>query len=86
MAQRHAHAHARRELGTAARAVAVAVRSWVEHDRDTAAAEADLSVHATTVRHRVHRFAELTGIDPQTTFGAIDAWWLSRAWLQEASA
>lgn len=77
------HADARRELGDGAVPVARAVRAWLEADRDTAAAARDLYVHENTVRNRLQRFAATTGIDPYGTFGAVDAWWLARAWLAD---
>lgn len=68
-------------LGAGAEPVALAVRAWLEADRDVNGAAGQLFVHPNTVRNRVQRFAEATGIDPYTTFGAVDAWWLCRAWL-----
>lgn len=79
---RHADAH--RELGASAIPVALAVRAWLEADRDAGAAAEALFVHANTVRNRVQRFTRTTGIDPLGTFGALDAWWLCVAWLAEA--
>ncbi|MFD1828017.1 MULTISPECIES: PucR family transcriptional regulator [Mumia] len=78
------HLAAWRELGPSAEPVALAVRAWLEADRDTAAAAEVLFVHANTVRNRVQRFTHVTGIDPLGTFGAMDAWWLCRAWLADA--
>lgn len=75
------HRAARRELGSSVVPVARAVRAWLEADRDTAAAARALFVHANTVRNRVQRFTGVTGIDPLSTFGALDAWWLCLAWL-----
>ena len=80
------HAVARRQLGDGALAVARAVRTWLELDRDTAAAARALYVHENTVRNRIQRFAATTGIDPYGTFGAVDAWWLARAWLADEEA
>jgi len=77
------HEDARRELGPSAVPVAQAVRAWLEADRDTARAASALFVHANTVRNRVQRFTRTTGIDPLTTFGALDAWWLCVCWLAE---
>jgi len=75
------HRGAQAALGANAEPVALAVRAWLEADRDVNAAAARLFVHPNTVRNRVQRFAEVTGIDPYGTFGAVDAWWLCRAWL-----
>ena len=75
------HRGAQAALGANAEPVALAVRAWLEADRDVNAAAGRLFVHPNTVRNRVQRFAEVTGIDPYGTFGAVDAWWLCRAWL-----
>jgi hypothetical protein len=75
------HRPARTALGANAEAVALAVRTWLETGRETTAAAERLFVHPNTVRNRVQRFADATGIDPFDTFGALNAWWLCRAWL-----
>ncbi|MFR9752050.1 helix-turn-helix domain-containing protein [Nocardia sp. 004] len=75
------HGQALTKLGANAEPVVRGVCAWLEADRDTDAAAKSLFVHANTVRNRVQRFTEVTGLDPQTTFGAITAWWLCRAWL-----
>ncbi|GGN64818.1 hypothetical protein GCM10010112_25400 [Actinoplanes lobatus] len=72
-------------LGPNAEPVAHAVLAWLESDRDVTVAGGRLFVHPNTVRNRVRRFAELTGIDPAGTFGATNAWWLCRTWLREAT-
>lgn len=68
-------------LGAQARPVALAVRAWLEAGREVGAAAGRLFVHPNTVRNRVQRFAEATGIDPFDTFGAMNAWWLCCTWL-----
>ncbi|MEU8544074.1 helix-turn-helix domain-containing protein [Streptomyces sp. NPDC048717] len=68
-------------LGTHGRPVALAVRAWLEAGREVGAAAGRLFVHPNTVRNRVQRFAETTGIDPFDTFGAMNAWWLCCTWL-----
>ena len=40
-----------------------------------------LDVHPNTIRNRVLRFGQVTGIDAASTFGATDAWLLCRGWL-----
>ncbi|MFC4070542.1 helix-turn-helix domain-containing protein, partial [Actinoplanes subglobosus] len=72
-------------LGPNAEPVAHAVLAWLEADRDVTVAGARLFVHPNTVRNRVRRFTEVTGIDPAGTFGAVNAWWLCRTWLREAT-
>ncbi|MFC8230137.1 helix-turn-helix domain-containing protein [Streptomyces sp. NPDC057287] len=77
------HRPALAALGSTARAVARAVGTWLETDRDVTAAAAALFVHPNTIRNRVQRFTQVTGIDPHTTFGGVDAWWLCRTWLAQ---
>jgi hypothetical protein len=77
------HRPARGALGAHADGVATAVSAWLEADRDVTVAATALFVHPNTVRNRVQRFVEVTGIDPHSTFGGVDAWWLCRAWLAE---
>ncbi|MEV4282909.1 helix-turn-helix domain-containing protein [Actinoplanes xinjiangensis] len=79
------HRHAWANLGPNAEPVAHAVLAWLESDRDVTVAGGRLFVHPNTVRNRVRRFTEVTGIDPAGTFGAVNAWWLCRTWLREAT-
>ncbi|MFC7531483.1 helix-turn-helix domain-containing protein [Actinoplanes sp. GCM10030250] len=79
------HQRAWATLGSNAEPVARAVLTWLESDRDVTVAGGKLFVHPNTVRNRVQRFAEVTGIDPVSTFGATNAWWLCRTWLREAT-
>ncbi|MGV9838332.1 helix-turn-helix domain-containing protein [Nocardia niigatensis] len=80
------HATAMAALGPNAEPVVVGLCAWLEADRDTASAAEALFVHPNTVRNRVQRFTDATGIDPSTTFGAMTAWWLCHAWLALAGA
>lgn len=75
------HDAARRELRDTARPVAESVIAWVQRDRDTNAAADALFVHANTVRNRIQRFTQVTGIDPAASFGAVDAWLVCQGWL-----
>lgn len=77
------HRDAYADLGPSAVPVARTVRAWLEADRDTSATARSLFVHDNTVRNRVQRFTQATGIDPMSTFGALDAWWLCVSWLAE---
>ncbi|CNF70894.1 DNA-binding protein [Mycobacterium tuberculosis] len=72
---------ARAELGANAGPVARAVCAWLEEGRDVTAAAGRLFVHPNTVRNRVQRFTEVTGVDASDTFGGVNAWWLCRTWL-----
>ncbi|TDC91030.1 helix-turn-helix domain-containing protein [Actinomadura sp. 7K507] len=71
-------------LGASGEPVARAVCAWLEAGRDVTSAAGRLFVHPNTVRNRVQRFTEATGIDPSDTFGAVNAWWLCRTWLAPA--
>ena len=75
------YAPAWRELGTGAEPVARAVVAWLDAGQDVTTAAAHLFVHPNTVRNRLQRFTEATGIDPAAAFGAADAWWLCTTWL-----
>lgn len=75
------HRHALEALGQSTEPVMSAVRAWFEADRDAGRAAERLFVHPNTVRNRLQRFAEGTGIDTTTPSGAVDAWSLARAWL-----
>ncbi|WP_433796957.1 helix-turn-helix domain-containing protein [Actinoplanes sp. CA-252034] len=79
------HRQAWASLGPNAEPVAHAVLAWLDSDRDVTIAGGRIFVHPNTVRNRVRRFAEVTGIDPAGTSGAVDAWWLCRTWLREAT-
>lgn len=79
------HRRAWNLMGRNAEPVAHAVLAWLEADRDVTAAGGRLFVHPNTVRNRVQRFTEVTGIDPAGTHGATTAWWLCRTWLREGT-
>lgn len=61
--------------------VATTVRLWLEHDRVVDATAARLYVHPNTVRHRLKRFTELTGLDLDGTFAGVEVWWAVTDWL-----
>ncbi|KQU06663.1 hypothetical protein ASG56_03190 [Rhodococcus sp. Leaf7] len=64
------------ERGPSGRDIIDTVAAYLEHDRrvdDTAAA---LFVHRNTVRNRVARFGDLTGLDIDRTADLVLAWWL----------
>lgn len=66
--------------------VATTVRTYLELDRVVDATAARLFVHPNTVRHRLKRFTQLTGMDLDATFAAIEAWWAVTEWLATTSA
>lgn len=51
-------------------------RVYLECDQQVRVTAQRLAVHQNTVRYRVHRFAELTGLDLHRTEDLITAWWL----------
>lgn len=60
---------------------AATVRHHLELDRVVDATAERLFVHPNTVRHRLKRFRDLTGLDLDSTFGAVEAWWAVTDWL-----
>lgn len=75
------HASHWREFGASGAAIAQTVVAWLDADHDVSLAAESLFVHPNTVRNRVQRFTEVTGIDGNSTLGALDAWWLCTTWL-----
>lgn len=61
--------------------VVATVTAYLERDRNVDATAAALFVHPNTVRHRLKRFHERTGLRLESTFDAVAAWWLVRTWL-----
>ncbi|MGX6601281.1 PucR family transcriptional regulator [Micromonosporaceae bacterium Da 78-11] len=51
-------------------------RVYLECDQDARETARRLAVHQNTVRYRVQRFHELTGLDPRRTEDLVTAWWL----------
>lgn len=71
-----AHLASVTERGDTGREILDTVATYLDHDRrvdDTAAA---LFVHRNTVRNRVARFGDLTGLDIDRTADLVLAWWL----------
>jgi hypothetical protein len=51
------------------------------------ATAAALFVHPNTIRHRLRRLDELTGVAPQSRMGdRVKVWWAARAWLDKSRA
>ncbi|CAM3246027.1 helix-turn-helix domain-containing protein [Nocardioides dubius] len=71
---------ARAALGAQAPAVTRTVLAWLDAARETEVAAAALYVHANTVRNRVQRFSEVTGLDLGHPVEAMQAWWLCELW------
>ncbi|MGW2282613.1 PucR family transcriptional regulator [Streptomyces sp. NPDC001770] len=51
-------------------------REYLECDQDVREVAGRLAVHPNTVRYRVNRFQELTGLDLHRTEDLVTAWWL----------
>ncbi|MEU4220436.1 helix-turn-helix domain-containing protein [Actinoplanes sp. NPDC026623] len=62
--------------GRANRDIEETVRVYLECDQQVRDAAERLAVHRNTVRYRVHRFHELTGLDLRRTEDLVTAWWL----------
>lgn len=62
------------------RDLVVTVIEYVERDRHVDATASALFVHPNTVRHRVKRFEEMTGLHLDASFDAVAAWWALRHW------
>jgi hypothetical protein len=52
------------------------VLTLLDHDQNVERAAAALHLHGNTVRYRVRRFRELTGLDLHCTDDLVTAWWL----------
>ncbi|GAA1575212.1 PucR family transcriptional regulator [Dactylosporangium maewongense] len=68
-----------RALDTPARAttdIEDTTRVYLECDQQVREVARRLAVHQNTVRYRVHRFQELTGLDLHRTEDLVTAWWL----------
>jgi sugar diacid utilization regulator len=63
-------------LGDEFRDVERTVLALLERDHSVAGLAADMHVHRNTVRYRVARFRELTGLDVRRTRDLVTAWWL----------
>jgi hypothetical protein len=67
--------------GSFAEVLCRTVVAHVELGADVTATAEALVVHPNTVRHRLRRFAAVTGCSVETPFGAVTAWWLGRTYL-----
>lgn len=52
------------------------IRTYLDCDQNTAVAAERLSVHPNTVRYRIGRFRDLTGLDLHRVDHLVTAWWL----------
>ncbi|MDV7243454.1 MULTISPECIES: helix-turn-helix domain-containing protein [Rhodococcus] len=84
-----AHLTALVERGAVGREIMDTVATYLDNDRRVDDTAAVLFVHRNTVRNRVARFGDLTGLDIDRTTDLVLAWWLltrertTRATLQD---
>ena len=52
------------------------VRALLDKDRNIEATASELHLHRNSIRYRVRRFCELTGLDLRRTEDLVTAWWL----------
>lgn len=64
------------ERGASGREIMDTVATYLDNDRRVDDTAAGLFLHRNTVRNRVTRFAELTGLDIDRTSDLVLAWWL----------
>jgi DNA-binding PucR family transcriptional regulator len=62
--------------GQSGRDVEETVRALLEHDQNADDVSRAMHVHRNTVRYRLGRFRELTGLDLRRTDDLVTAWWL----------
>jgi PucR C-terminal helix-turn-helix domain len=62
--------------GQSGRDVEATVRALLEHDQNADEVSRAMHVHRNTVRYRLGRFRELTGLDVRCTDDLVTAWWL----------
>ncbi len=62
--------------GQSGRDVEETVRALLEHDQNADEVSRALHVHRNTVRYRLGRFRELTGLDLRRTDDLVTSWWL----------
>ena len=70
------HLRALRERGSGGGDLVHTVETYLRHDRNVDATARALFLHRNSVRYRLTRFTELTGLDIESTEGTVLAWWL----------
>ncbi|MFF4875263.1 PucR family transcriptional regulator [Micromonospora sp. NPDC000668] len=70
------HLDALDRSGRANKDIAETTRVYLNCDQQVRDTAQRLAVHQNTVRYRVHRFTELTGLDLRRTEDLVTAWWL----------
>jgi PucR C-terminal helix-turn-helix domain len=69
------------ELGQSGADIEKTVLALLDHDKNVEETARALHLHRNSVRHRVSRFQEFTGLDIQRTDDLITTWWLLK-WRQ----
>jgi len=64
------------DLGESFREIEDTVRTLLDHNQSIEETAAAMHLHRNTVRYRVTRFRELTGLDIRRTHDLVTAWWL----------
>lgn len=67
-----------RDLGATGQDVLTTVTTYLDHDRRIDETAGTLHLHRNTVRYRLTRFADTTGLDLDRTDDFVLAWWLLR--------
>ncbi|MFZ3492869.1 PucR family transcriptional regulator [Streptomyces sp. 5.8] len=62
--------------GRSSKEIERTARVYLECDQDVGRVARELAVHPNTVRYRVNRFQELTGLDLRRTDDLVTSWWL----------
>ena len=74
-----------RNLGGTGTDILQTVVSYLAHDRRVDETAAELHLHRNSVRHRLTRFTDTTGLDLDRTEDFVVAWWLLRRSQPEAA-
>ncbi|TCJ30630.1 PucR family transcriptional regulator [Nocardioides jejuensis] len=70
------HLQPLRAQGRAAEEILATVGAYLRYDRRVEECARALMVHRNTVRYRLTRFTEVTGLDPEHTSDLVVIWWL----------
>ena len=62
--------------GASGKAIEQSVRTPLDHDRSVEATAAELHLHRNSIRYRMGRFHQLTGLDLRKTEDIVTTWWL----------
>ena len=62
--------------GRSSSEIEATMRVFLDCDQNVEVVARELTVHPNTVRYRLTRFRELTGLDVRRTRDLVTAWWL----------